>query len=115
MQKPMIFVESVNTLSLPGKLKQIYFLTGIFLSTMRTQGLNDLKANRVVDARGTACPGPLLEVKKSIGKVEGGQIIEILTSDDRTKRDIPKWCRKNGHDYLGTIDEPGYFRLFLKK
>jgi len=82
---------------------------------MTTQELNDLKADMVVDARGTACPGPLLEVKKSIGKIDGGQIIEVLSSDEGTKRDVPKWCQKKGHDFLGVIEEPGYFRIFLKK
>ena len=82
---------------------------------MNTEELNNLKADIVVDARGTACPGPLLEAKKSIGKINEGQIMEVLSSDEGTKRDVPKWCEKKGHDYLGVINEPGYFRLFLKK
>lgn len=82
---------------------------------LSNEELQSLKADKVVDARGTACPGPLLEAKKSIGQVSEGQIMEILSSDDGTKRDIPKWCEKKGHAYLGVIDEPGYFRIFLKK
>lgn len=82
---------------------------------MTTEELKDLKADLVVDARGTACPGPLLEVKKSIGKINGGQIMEVISSDEGTKRDIPKWCQKKGHDYLGVVDEAGYFRIFLKR
>lgn len=82
---------------------------------MTTQELNDINANLVVDARGTACPGPLLEAKKSIGKIDDGQVMEVLSSDEGTKRDIPKWCQKKGYDFLGVVDEPGYFRIFLKK
>ena len=63
---------------------------------MNTEELNNLKADIVVDARGTACPGPLLEAKKSIGKIDKGQIMEVLSSDEGTKRDIPKWCNKKG-------------------
>lgn len=77
--------------------------------------LKSLKADKVVDARGTACPGPLLEAKKAIGEVESGGIMEILSSDEGTKKDVPKWASKKGHDYLGTIDEAGYFKIYLKK
>ena len=77
--------------------------------------LRNIKADKVVDARGTACPGPLLEAKKAIGAINSGQIMEILSSDEGTKRDLPKWCEKKGHELIGIIDEPGYFRLILKK
>jgi tRNA 2-thiouridine synthesizing protein A len=82
---------------------------------MSAEELKNIKADKVVDARGTACPGPLLEAKKAIGTISSGQIIEVLSSDEGTKRDIPKWCEKKGHEFLGIIDEPGYFRVRLKK
>ncbi len=79
---------------------------------------NELKATAVdktVDARGTACPGPLLAAKKEIANITAGQIMEILSADEGTKRDIPKWARKKGHEYLGVVDEDGYSRIYLKK
>jgi TusA-related sulfurtransferase len=39
-----------------------------------------------VDARGSACPGPLLEAKKGIGKVKVGEILEVLSNDSGTKK-----------------------------
>jgi len=68
-----------------------------------------------VDARGTACPGPLLAAKKAIGDVESGGIMEILSSDEGTQHDVPKWCQKMEHEFLGIIEEDSYSRLFLKK
>ncbi len=82
---------------------------------MTEEELRQIKPDKVVDARGTACPGPLLAAKKAIGEIEKGQIMEILSSDEGTKRDVPKWAQKKGHEYLGTIEENGYFRIFLKK
>ena len=35
---------------------------------MTTEELKNIQSNLVVDARGTACPGPLLAAKKAIGK-----------------------------------------------
>ncbi len=82
---------------------------------METAELLQLKVNHVVDARGTSCPGPLLAAKKAIGEIESGEILEILSSDEGTKHDIPKWCEKMEHTFLGIIEENSYARLFLKK
>jgi len=82
---------------------------------MSTEELVIIVADKIVDARGTACPGPLLEAKKAIGALASGQIIEILSADEGTKKDIPKWANKKGHEYLGTVEESGYFKIYLQK
>jgi len=53
-------------------------------------GLSEIQAAKVVDARGSACPGPLLEAKKGIGAIKVGEVLEIWSGDARTKEDIPK-------------------------
>ena len=82
---------------------------------MTTDELKNVKSNLVVDARGTACPGPLLAAKKAIADLESGEIMEILSADEGTKNDIPRWCEKVGHEYLGCFDEDSFSRLFLVK
>lgn len=82
---------------------------------MEAEELKNLEVDKSVDARGTACPGPLLAAKKSIGEIDSGEVMEILSSDEATKRDVPKWAMKKGHEYLGTIEESGFFRIFMKK
>lgn len=82
---------------------------------MTTEELKNVNVAKSVDARGTACPGPLLEAKKAIGTINTDDIMEVLSADEGTRVDIPKWCNKQGHEYLGTIEESGYFRIFMKK
>ncbi|MBN1668733.1 MAG: sulfurtransferase TusA family protein [Anaerolineales bacterium] len=77
--------------------------------------LTTLKVAKQVDARAMACPGPLLEAKKSIGGVKVGEILEIWAGDKTTRDNLSRWCKKLGHDYLGVIDEGGYDRLFVKR
>jgi TusA-related sulfurtransferase len=62
-----------------------------------------------------ACPGPLLEAKKSIGTVQIGETIEVLSGDPSTKNDIPKWAGKVGHQFLGALQGEGYDRLFITR
>jgi tRNA 2-thiouridine synthesizing protein A len=77
--------------------------------------LEKLEVAKVVDARGMACPGPLLEAKKSIGTVSVGQTIEVLSGDASTKNDLPKWSAKVGHEFLGVLPGEGYDRLFITR
>ena len=82
---------------------------------MTTVDLNTLHSDKVVDARGTSCPGPLLETKKAMPSVPIGGILETLSSDEGTKEDIPAWARKIGHEFLGVVAEPGYDRIFVRR
>ena len=75
--------------------------------------LTTIQAASTVDARGSACPGPLLEAKKGIGKVKVGEVLEVLSNDSATKNDIPVWANKVGHDFLGHIEADGYDRIFI--
>jgi TusA-related sulfurtransferase len=77
--------------------------------------LSTLKAASTVDARGSACPGPLLEAKKGIGKVKVGEIIEILSGDPGTRNDIPAWAGKVGHEFLGVLAAEGYDKLYVRR
>jgi TusA-related sulfurtransferase len=74
-----------------------------------------IKPDLVVDARGTACPGPLLSAQKAMKEIQSGQILEILSSDKKTKQDVPNWASARGHEYLGTDESSGYFSVFIKK
>jgi TusA-related sulfurtransferase len=82
---------------------------------MTTEELVQVKVDKSVDARGTSCPGPLLAAKKAIGQIDKGQVMEVLSADEGTRRDIPKWCNKKGFEYLGTIEDSGYFKIILRK
>ena len=83
---------------------------------MDPEELEDLEPEKIVDARGSACPGPLLEAKKGIGGVPVGEVLEIRSSDQGTRNDIPIWANKVGHEFLGVLEaDEGYDRLFVKR
>jgi tRNA 2-thiouridine synthesizing protein A len=77
--------------------------------------LSSLATASTVDARGSACPGPLLEAKKGIGKVRVGETLEIYSNDPGTRTDIPIWAKKVGHEYLGVVEADGYDRHFVRR
>lgn len=75
----------------------------------------NITANKTVDSRGSACPGPLLDAKKGIGTIEVGQILEIISNDEGTKHDIPAWAQKVGHECVGVEEGDEYDRIFVKR
>jgi tRNA 2-thiouridine synthesizing protein A len=83
---------------------------------MDLQELGELDPAAVVDARGCACPGPLMEAKKGIGTVDVGEVVEIRSSDPGSRSDIPVWADMIGHEYLGVLTaEEGYDRIFVRR
>jgi len=74
-----------------------------------------ITADAVVDARGAACPGPLLEAKKSMASVAVGNVLELWSSDPQTKVDVQAWAGKVGHEFLGHLSADGYERVFVRR
>ena len=72
-------------------------------------------SDKVIDARGAACPGPLLDAKKGMNSVPLGGVIEIWSSDPVTKSDINAWSNKVGHDFMGVLEADGYDRVFVRR
>ena len=82
---------------------------------MSATDLSTVKADKVVDARGTSCPGPLLDTKIAITTIPLGGIVETMSSDEGSKADIPVWAKATGQEYLGFVSEAGYDRIFVRR
>jgi tRNA 2-thiouridine synthesizing protein A len=81
--------------------------------TATLEQLETITADKIIDARGAACPGPLLEAKKAMGGVPLGAVIEVWSSDPVTKTDVAAWSTKVGHEFLGSLTADGYDRVFV--
>jgi len=78
--------------------------------------IKEIIPDTVIDARGSACPGPLLEAKKGMSRVSVGGVVEIRSSDAGTRNDIPVWAKKVGHEFLGVLQAAeGYDRIFVRR
>jgi tRNA 2-thiouridine synthesizing protein A len=70
---------------------------------------------RVVDARGSYCPGPLMELIRAIREGQIGDVIAVYSSDAGSKMDIPKWVEKAGHRLVGVEARDGYDEIVVEK
>ena len=70
---------------------------------------------RTVDARGSFCPGPLMELIRGIREVAVGDVLSVYSSDKGSKTDIPKWIEKAGHRLISLETREGYDEIVVEK
>ncbi len=70
---------------------------------------------RTIDARGSFCPGPLMELIRGMKEAEVGDVLAVLSSDKGSKTDIPKWVEKAGHTLVGVFTKDGYDEIVVEK
>ncbi|MCO5106723.1 MAG: sulfurtransferase TusA family protein [Burkholderiaceae bacterium] len=70
---------------------------------------------KVIDARGSFCPGPLMELIAGMKMAQVGDELEVLSSDKGSANDIPEWIRKVGHELIGTREEAGVWHISVRK
>ncbi|MBV1701838.1 MAG: sulfurtransferase TusA family protein [Hyphomicrobiales bacterium] len=68
-----------------------------------------------IDARGAFCPGPLMELIAALKNLQIGDEVDILSTDKGSVTDIPEWCKKVKHDFLGITEHKGYWSVLVRK
>ncbi len=59
-------------------------------------------AEKVIDARNTFCPGPLMELISYMRRANLGDTLELLSTDKGSATDVPEWIKKVGHEMVST-------------
>ncbi|MDA8362756.1 MAG: sulfurtransferase TusA family protein [Gammaproteobacteria bacterium] len=68
-----------------------------------------------IDARGSFCPGPLMELIAGMKSANVGDELEVLSTDKGSAADIPEWIKKVGHELLATTEENGVWHITVRK
>lgn len=71
--------------------------------------------HKLIDARGSFCPGPLMELIAGLKLAQVGDEIEVLSTDKGSADDIPQWIHKVGHEFLGSREDGGVWHITVKK
>ncbi len=77
--------------------------------------LTDITIDKEIDARGSFCPGPLMELIRGVKALPVGSVIAVLSSDQGSSKDIPAWIQKANHEFIGAFPEQGYTRFVARK
>ncbi len=74
-----------------------------------------MSERKIIDARGTYCPGPLMELIAAMKQAEVGDELEILSTDEGSVNDVPEWINKVGHEMVGTTQQGDVWHIVVRK
>jgi tRNA 2-thiouridine synthesizing protein A len=80
-----------------------------------TPGMIVEEYDREVDARGLACPLPILRAKKALADMQSGQILKIVCTDQGSIRDFQAFAKQTGNDLLRQLTAEPEFIHFLRR
>lgn len=66
-----------------------------------------------VDARGTRCPTPIIELSRAIDD-RTADVVVLLADDPNARVDVPVWCRLKHHELLETVEDGGAWRFTVR-
>ena len=73
------------------------------------------EADESLDLVCRMCPMHLLEPGDKLKCMKKGQVLEVLTDYDGALEDIPDWCKKCGHEFIGMEEDDQYYKFYIKK
>jgi tRNA 2-thiouridine synthesizing protein A len=76
--------------------------------------MSAMQQHKVVDSRGTSCPGPITDLFKAYRNAQLGDVIELLATDPAAKPDVEAWARRSGNEVLDVINETDHIRIIVK-
>ncbi|MCU5112320.1 sulfurtransferase TusA family protein [Bacillus wiedmannii] len=74
-----------------------------------------MNVKQVLDAKGLACPMPMVRTKKAMDTLQTGEVLEVHVTDKGSVRDIPAWANKGGHDIVKHVEEADVLKFWIKK
>ena len=72
-------------------------------------------ANEVLDTSGLNCPFPSLKTKKALQKMDSGKILEVISTDAGSVKDLEAFCNQTGNKLVSTIEDGGKYVFTIEK
>lgn len=74
-----------------------------------------MKADVIVDAKGLACPMPIVKAKKALDSLQPGQTMEVLSTDRGSLHDFRAWVNRTNNELISHEEENGVYKFLVKK
>jgi tRNA 2-thiouridine synthesizing protein A len=74
-----------------------------------------MKADKSLDCVGLYCPMPIVKTAAVMKEMKAGEVLEVKADDKGIKQDMPAWCQATGNEFLGTEEEGGEIRVYVRK
>jgi TusA-related sulfurtransferase len=74
-----------------------------------------MNSDKMLDAKGLACPMPIVKTRKAMNDLQTGQVLEIHVTDKGAKADIAAWSKSGGHELVEMEEENDNLKFWIRK
>ena len=74
-----------------------------------------MNITKSLDAKGMACPMPIVRTKKAMETILSGEILEVLVTDKGALSDFAAWAKSGKHTILEQTEEAGVLKFYIQK
>ncbi len=68
-----------------------------------------------LDTKGMNCPLPILKAKKALKELNGGENLQVLSTDPGSVKDFEAFCRSTGNELIESNEDAGVYTYLIKK
>ncbi|ARD48553.1 sulfurtransferase TusA family protein [Sporosarcina sp. P33] len=74
-----------------------------------------MNSTKFLDAKGLACPMPIVRARKAMKDLQMGDILEIHTTDKGSVADLTAWAAAGNHEIKDQKQESDIFKFWIQK
>jgi tRNA 2-thiouridine synthesizing protein A len=74
-----------------------------------------MESTKILDAKGLACPMPIVKTKKAMNDLQSGDVLEVHATDKGAKNDLTAWAKSGGHELVKHEEENDVFKFWIQK
>lgn len=68
-----------------------------------------------VDARGLACPMPIVKTAQAMKALASGQVLEVIATDPGAVKDFAAWSKSTGNELVEADSDGAVYRFVIRK
>ena len=77
--------------------------------------MTDIAPDDTVDARGAACPGPLMDLIGAVRSAASGDVVRLLSDSEGSLTDVPEWAEEAGNELLAVEELDDHTAFYVEK
>ena len=70
--------------------------------------------DKELDARGLACPLPIVKTRKALNELASGQVLKVVATDSGSVADMKAFSEQTGNELLSSAQEGGTYETTLQ-
>jgi len=71
--------------------------------------------DKELDARGLACPLPIVKTRKALSDMASGQVLKVTATDSGSMADMAAFSEQTGNQLLSSAQQGSTYVFFLKR